>query len=90
MRRASSKPSVKTSRLTPASSRYAVAEKARNVSITTVGPEAAAAPVARAEARVQGALHGCRGGWCEVTLQGLRGWMRRSHLWGVYADETPR
>ncbi len=44
MRRASSKPSVKTSRLTPASSRYAVVEKARNVSITTVGPEASAAP----------------------------------------------
>ena len=53
-------------------------------------PEAGAAPVARTEARVQGTLHGCRGNWCEVTLQGLRGWMRRSHLWGVYADETPK
>ena len=52
------------------------------------GPSAAAAAVARAEAGVQGRLHRCRGEWCEVALSGVRGWMRRAHLWGVYVEET--
>jgi SH3-like domain-containing protein len=52
------------------------------------GPSAAAAQVARAEAGVQGRLYRCRGEWCEVALGSLRGWMRRAHLWGVYAEET--
>ncbi len=52
------------------------------------GPSAATAPVARAEAGVQGRLRRCRGEWCDVAFSSMHGWMRRAHLWGVYGDET--
>ena len=50
-------------------------------------PEAAAAPLARAEPGVQGRLFRCAGEWCEVRLSRFRGWMERRHLWGVHDGE---
>ena len=50
-------------------------------------PHAASPLRARAEAGVQGRLLACRGDWCELRTGGVRGWMPRGHLWGVYAGE---
>ena len=50
-------------------------------------PDPKSRALARAETRVQGALRACRDDWCEVTLQSIRGWMRRAYLWGIYPEE---
>jgi SH3-like domain-containing protein len=47
------------------------------------------APVAlMAEGGVQGRLLKCKGTWCQLEVQGNKGYAPRSYLWGVYADET--
>ncbi len=50
-------------------------------------PDPRSRALGRAEARVQGVLRACRDDWCEVTLQSIRGWMRRAYLWGIYPEE---
>jgi SH3-like domain-containing protein len=49
-------------------------------------PRPGSSTVARAEAGVQGQLSKCRANWCEIDLDGHRGWMPSDHLWGVYAE----
>ncbi len=51
-------------------------------------PKDGAAPVFRAEAGVQVRLLRCQGAWCQIEARGLKGWMRREQLYGVYPDET--
>lgn len=45
-------------------------------------------PVARAEAGVIARLLECRGAWCRVEAQGIKGWLKRGEVWGVYPDEA--
>ena len=52
------------------------------------GPDAASAPLARAEPGVVGQLLACRDGWCRVEIGGHKGWLPRGHVWGVYDGET--
>lgn len=40
-----------------------------------------------AESGVQGRLIRCRDAWCKVEVDGIKGYMRRESLFGVYADE---
>ena len=51
-------------------------------------PDAASPPVARAEAGVVARLIECRGPWCRVEAQGIKGWLKRDEVWGVYPDES--
>jgi SH3-like domain-containing protein len=51
-------------------------------------PDAASAPVARAEPGVVARLLECRGPWCRVEAQDIKGWLKRDEVWGVFADET--
>jgi SH3-like domain-containing protein len=51
-------------------------------------PDAAAAPVARAEPGVIARLLSCAGAWCRIEAQGIRGWLPRGEIWGVLPDET--
>ena len=47
------------------------------------------APVnARAESGVVARLGECAAEWCRITADGYRGWVPRSALWGVSADEV--
>ncbi|MBT3533455.1 MAG: hypothetical protein HN478_06230 [Rhodospirillaceae bacterium] len=46
--------------------------------------------VARLKKRVIARLRQCRGAWCEVNLSGIKGWIRRSKIWGVYRSEKIR
>lgn len=52
--------------------------------------DAASPIVARIEPKVTGELDRCpaAGTWCRVRIDGLRGWLKRSDLWGVYPNET--
>ncbi|MFP5480242.1 MAG: SH3 domain-containing protein [Alphaproteobacteria bacterium] len=43
--------------------------------------------VAQAEIGVIGRLQECRPDWCRVALDGARGWVRKSAIWGVKPDE---
>tara|TARA_R110000787_G_scaffold145370_3_gene259167 strand:+ start:527 stop:1024 length:498 start_codon:yes stop_codon:yes gene_type:complete len=44
--------------------------------------------VARAEENVLMDVLECGGDWCRVEAVKTRGWMQRSHFWGVYPTET--
>lgn len=50
-------------------------------------PEAGSPAIARIEPKVIGKLLSCRDAWCKVEISGLRGWMERKHLFGVFANE---
>jgi len=58
------------------------------VRILHAEPDAASPPVARAEAGVVARLIECRGPWCRVEAQGIKGWLKRDEVWGVYPDES--
>jgi len=51
-------------------------------------PSDDAAVLAQAEMGVIGRLLGCVPDWCRVGLEGQRGWVRKSSIWGAKADET--
>jgi SH3-like domain-containing protein len=51
-------------------------------------PAADATVIAQAELGVLGRLLACNPDWCRVALDGQRGWVRKSAIWGVRADET--
>lgn len=46
--------------------------------------------VAHLEKKVVARLIQCRGAWCEVSLSGLKGWIQRTEVWGVYSSERVR
>jgi SH3-like domain-containing protein len=46
--------------------------------------------VARLEPKLVGRLLECEGPWCRIEVQGIRGWLRRTEIWGVYPDEEVR
>ena len=50
-------------------------------------PEDGARPVVRLEPGVIAALEICQGDWCEVSVGGYDGWIKRDAVWGVYPDE---
>lgn len=43
--------------------------------------------VARLATKVVGRLKQCSGAWCEVSVNGIQGWIRRAAIWGVYPNE---
>lgn len=52
-------------------------------------PDPDSRALARIEGSVIGRLKSCPKGsdWCKVDIGTAEGWLRRSDLWGVYADE---
>jgi SH3-like domain-containing protein len=59
-----------------------------NIRVLHAEPEASSPAVARAEPGVIARLLECRNVWCRVEAQDLKGWLRRSEVWGVYPDEV--
>jgi len=51
-------------------------------------PDWGAPTVARAEPGVVARLLECHAAWCQVETQGVKGWLQRADIWGVYPDET--
>lgn len=54
------------------------------------GPSDTAAAVALIKPDVVGRILSCKAGaaWCRVSAGGYGGWLKRSTLWGIFADET--
>ncbi|MBL8667179.1 MAG: hypothetical protein JNM48_06930 [Rhodospirillales bacterium] len=52
-------------------------------------PEADATPVARLQGPVIGKLLSCpkNSDWCRIEVSAVKGWLRRSEMWGVYPKE---
>jgi SH3-like domain-containing protein len=50
-------------------------------------PDADSTVIAQAELGVVGRVLECNPDWCRVSLDGTRGWLQKSALWGVKADE---
>ena len=43
--------------------------------------------IAKLQSKVVGRLKQCRGAWCEVTVNGIQGWTKRTDIWGLYPKE---
>lgn len=50
-------------------------------------PDATSALIMTAEAGVVGTLIACRNGWCEMRLEGRRGWIRQVESYGSFTSE---
>jgi SH3-like domain-containing protein len=50
-------------------------------------PSNTAPAVARLEAGVIARLGACQPDWCEASIEGFSGWLPKSGIWGVLADE---
>ena len=51
-------------------------------------PDAASPVMARAEPGVIAKLLQLQGPWCRIEAGGYKGWVRRTEVWGVLAEET--
>jgi SH3-like domain-containing protein len=51
-------------------------------------PTLSAAAVAEAESMVLGQVLECQPQWCRLDVEGHRGWLPRTDLWGLYPNET--
>ncbi|TDI62223.1 MAG: aspartyl-trna synthetase [Alphaproteobacteria bacterium] len=51
-------------------------------------PDALSVMVIRAERGVYATVDECQINWCLVSVDGDEGWVPKSSLWGVYADEV--
>ncbi len=50
-------------------------------------PDDGSRPVVKLEPGVIASLGKCKGGWCDLKVQGYNGWIKRDNVWGVYPDE---
>lgn len=50
-------------------------------------PDESSAIAAHVEPGVLATLLECRNDWCRVDIQGVRGWVKRRFIWGVYPHE---
>ena len=72
---------------------YAMLSGARSVLVQTdmaefrVAADSAAVVAFQAERGVIGRLLECQPEWCEVSVDGNKGWAAKTDLWGIEADE---
>lgn len=72
---------------------YALLSGARTVLVTLDmaefhhAPDDASTVVAQAEMGVIGRILECNTDWCRIALDGQRGWVKKTSIWGVKADE---
>jgi SH3-like domain-containing protein len=50
-------------------------------------PDAEARTVAILDPGVVGKIKTCNGDWCEMTFDGVTGWIKQTMLWGAYPGE---
>jgi SH3-like domain-containing protein len=51
-------------------------------------PDATSRPKMRAQPMVIGELKRCEPDWCELEIQGRKGWIRKADIWGVTREEV--
>ena len=50
-------------------------------------PDVQSNPLLRVEPGVIGRLLECEKDWCRMQVSGRKGWIEKSHIWGVYLKE---
>jgi len=50
-------------------------------------PDFSSGGVVKLDPEVRAELHSCHKEWCRIEDSGYKGWIERSHLWGVYPQE---
>jgi len=45
-------------------------------------------PLLHAEEGVIAGLLECKRDWCRIEVSGIKGWLKRTNLWGVYSNEN--
>jgi SH3-like domain-containing protein len=50
-------------------------------------PEERSGAILRAEPGVIGRLMECEKDWCRMQIAGRKGWIEKTHIWGVYPKE---
>ena len=58
--------------------------RGKEISVLFRDADSSTVPVARIEPGVVAEIMKCADGWCRVEVAGIRGWIERSRLWGVY------
>lgn len=71
---------------------YSLLSGVRTVTLTTdqdllMRPDPTASALARAEAGAIARLGACLPDWCRISAPGAQGWVPKSTIWGVDADE---
>ncbi len=66
------------------SGKRSVVVRSKTIGVLFQDPDSNSVPVARVEPGVVADIVKCVEGWCRVEAAGIRGWMERSQLWGVY------
>ena len=51
-------------------------------------PKSDAKPLLKSEPMVIAKLMECEKEWCRIQISGRKGWIEKTHLWGVYPDEV--
>ncbi len=62
--------------------------KGKTAQILRIDHEKDAKPLLKAEPMVVGKIVECEKDWCRIQIDGRKGWLPKSTLWGVYADEV--
>jgi len=68
--------------------RRSVMIKGKSSQMVLEDPDSESARIAKVEPTVIGKLLECKKDWCRVKIEDRKGWIKKSHLWGIYADET--
>ena len=58
-----------------------------NLTSLRLKPDADAQVLAEAEAGVIARLGSCDATWCRISAEGQKGWVQKTAIWGVAADE---
>ena len=62
--------------------------KGKEAQLLRIDHDEKAKPLLKVEPTVLGALLECVPQWCRIQVSGRKGWMEKSHLWGVYQNEV--
>jgi SH3-like domain-containing protein len=62
--------------------------KGKKPQIVRAGNEKDAKPLLKVEPTVIGKLIECTKTWCRIQIDGHKGWIEKTAIWGVYKDEV--
>lgn len=62
--------------------------KGKKAQIVRTDADEKSKPLLKAEPMVVGKLVECEKDWCRLQIDGRKGWLPKSTLWGVYANEV--
>jgi SH3-like domain-containing protein len=62
--------------------------KGKDPQVVRREPKDKSQPLLKSEPMVIAKLMECEKDWCRIQISGRKGWIEKTHLWGVYPDEV--